>query len=1726
VVEVWSPERLKEHARANSLRLALVVTALDLELKAAMAHLAPLTTVKGRRIYESGTFEEGGSRWLCVVVESGMGTHGAQSAVTDALVDFTFEAMVFAGVGGSRKDDVPIGSVVAADHVYMPYGGKIEGTGVVGRPREYPADADLLDSARKVRRDGSWHDRIKPPEGGVAAGHADYPTAWPPAGHIAPIVSTESVVAARTGGIADIINERFGDANVIDMEGFGALLAAHRERTPAIVIRGVSDMARDKEQEADRTLQPVAASHAAAFAFELLFVHARMHPAPGRFVDSTVTIPLSAPGDAAPRSSVVINIDADASATTPERIAAIEAMLRTLTDDGEVTIMRITRGSLRLHVADPNGSIERLGTARLREELERNFLIRVLGMAPAEEADAIDALRADLTRASRDLLDWPGTLPDGTLLERPELETLLELAETPEGTTTVLLGDPGSGKSALLARLGRRLADAGIPVLAIKADLLDPSVADEDGLRTQLCLAETPGRTMERVAAFRPVFLLIDQLDALAGLVDLRTGRLNAVLNLVRRLGDRRNIHIVLSARRFEFGHDVRLRAVDAEKVELALPAWSDVLTLLEQRGVLAGGWPADAQDVMRSPQALSTYLQLDDRSEEPLRSYQAVLDRMWGERVAAGPNGSARAALATEIAETMSERETLWLPTATLDGRQSLADGLIASGVLVRNATGSGIGFSHQTLLDHAIARRFATSPGVLAAFVREKQASLFIRPKVWAALTYLRGIDANAYAQELEALWRIDGLRRHVRLLLLDFLGQQARPESREAIVMAEALETEETRAFALRAMTGSGGWVLALGRSHLADLMTATPETANETAQMLRGGWEDAGDEVERLVAERWLSDASNDLLAWHVIDGAPVMTPALADAAATILARTDVAAFTVEHVVSNVGAEQPDVAARLVRASLDRQLAAARTASAEIAAREVPPLEGEELELRRWRNDPKAPFKALLEGSDWDVLTSLAEEAPAVLLNALLPWWTATLTAIADHSDEDSQLAFPLRFDSDFRFDEEHSLGLPEHALLAALRIAAERLARDHPDRFRQLVANEGGVELAPVQRLIAHAFLSAPERYAGDALAFLAADWRRLSLGGLEDYSGTTTRLVRGVAPHWDAAQVAAYEQLVTEYRRPPPSDLPTSRRRAWRSVAAQTRAALLAALPSDAASETTRRTVEEDRRANRDRRVGVRFGAFREVGPIMDAGRMALASDDDILNAFRELPDAVGWDHPTDFGRGGNVQLARAFATFAKAHPDRATAILARIPPEHGTRAAGLALEEMAAELGPGRTEELVIALDRRDFRGDDFRASAARATESSSGRKKESGLIMDLLRGWLFEPVEDASEIGADSAEGEDEPVGEANPADGADQETRSPLWDGGGFGIVPGGRYQLLETMVRIHLARREIPELAGLIRDARATITDPDAWRHLLLLMPSVAPRGGAAAAAAAAAVRMVLDAAPGAIGSVELSQLIGNVHWWSPEIAEEWLERWRHATGGTARRGYGNLVALVALLHPERSWPAKELAALLADAPPDDPARAGVVETAAHLWSERDRRASATDLLLEALGAGGEAEWREALDLFRINGDLPPDRDTDRLLEAIADGFAHAPASDPTFIVDRLAGLLPHRAPLVARVAAAVVENARRDLADIRTGTAATAPELVDLAVTLHRLGPSTREAGLALFESLLGIDTYSARTTLHELDGRFAPERPMTRRRLPRRSGARRRRQAT
>jgi hypothetical protein len=254
----------------------------------------------------------------------------------------------------------------------------------------------------------------------------------------------------------------------------------------------------------------------------------------------------------------------------------------------------------------------------------------------------------------------------------------------------------------------------------------------------------------------------------------------------------------------------VRLRAILAENLQLQLPGWSQVLELLETKHIEAAGWPTDAQEVLRSPQALAIYLQLDKKvRSEPLLSYQAMLDRLWDERVLSGSDGDKRSKVATDLADQMAAEESLWIPRAKLDDLKSEIDRLVAVGVLTPNAAGSSVGFAHQTMFDYALARAFAKETGRLSTFVLERQASLFCRPKVWAALTYLRGANLTGYEEEIGILWNAPGLRRHLRHLRIEFLGQQQEPTDFEETLMLSAFNRGDERALALRAIAGSPGW-----------------------------------------------------------------------------------------------------------------------------------------------------------------------------------------------------------------------------------------------------------------------------------------------------------------------------------------------------------------------------------------------------------------------------------------------------------------------------------------------------------------------------------------------------------------------------------------------------------------------------------------------------------------------------------------------------------------------------------------------------------------------------------------------------------------------------------------------------------------------------------------------------------------------------------------------------
>jgi hypothetical protein len=126
--------------------------------------------------------------------------------------------------------------------------------------------------------EAGWWNRVKLPptrpfSSAQLAPRYEVPTpiiGRPPKVFLKPIVSSEYVLGSRTSAEFQTIFNAYSDAYAIDMEGYGFLLCANRTRTPAIVVRGLSDAIEPKRPGDDERWQPIAARHAAAYAFEVV----------------------------------------------------------------------------------------------------------------------------------------------------------------------------------------------------------------------------------------------------------------------------------------------------------------------------------------------------------------------------------------------------------------------------------------------------------------------------------------------------------------------------------------------------------------------------------------------------------------------------------------------------------------------------------------------------------------------------------------------------------------------------------------------------------------------------------------------------------------------------------------------------------------------------------------------------------------------------------------------------------------------------------------------------------------------------------------------------------------------------------------------------------------------------------------------------------------------------------------------------------------------------------------------------------------------------------------------------------------------------------------------------------------------------------------------------------------------------------------------------------------
>lgn len=1355
-------------------------------------------------------------------------------------------------------------------------------------------------------------------------------------------------------------------------------------------------------------------------------------------------------------------------------IAFLRASVQGLTrDPGMAAIFQAIGSDLSLKIGQVDARV-----AALAEQpgLTRNF--------------RLSDLPTTLRNASAPLLSWPSTLPDGTWLPRPELDLLIDGLAAEKSSTHLLLGDPGCGKSSLLVRLAQERQTAGWCVLAIKADRLPPDVLDREALAKHLNLDADVGAVLQELAKTVHVLVLIDQVDALADLVVQHSARLRVLLDLVRDLSGVEGVHTVISCRTFEQKHDPALRNLDATAIRLELPEWSAVLPILTPRGLQAELWNHDIQQVLRSPHALDIFLSLLDGGSEPevLRSFQGLLEKQWQTQVLSDTTGRRRSTL-LHLARLMAEREVLGLPLVQVEDRNADIQALAATGLLRVDLGPGRVEFRHQTLYEFVRARSFLEESGSLTEAVRAQQSSLRIRPQLWHALGYFRGASPEEYGIEIDRLWAA-GLRPHLKMLLIEFLGLQTAPMPAERRLVEQAMTDPWFLPRFIGAAVGSQGWFAVLSPTHLPGLMALPMEQAQTLLPMLRQALHFSPGQVVDLVRRHWLNDKEKDVLSWQALGGGDV-APQVGqwlDSLVQIAGRSPIAEWAIRHVAGVVSAAQPEEAPRLVAAWLKRQI---DSATAPLA---TTPKEDEAAHANMSKG-----VQSALDARQFLDMEVIAEAAPRAFVGAL---WPILLDGLQLVASEAPSIVIGYRQNSGLLFedldDEETRI---ERPLLRSVQLGIQGWADSDPDGFLEFLAANAQSELLLVHRFLTVGLVRCAAHSPQPVFDYLRGDPRRLVLGPYSDVHKESVALIEAVCPLLDDPSYAEMETYLCDWRyyndTVPQDDAGTRQKRLqW---ARQHRLRLLRGLPAGRRSPAIQRLVDEEERAfpgltGKD----IHFSGAQWIGSPVSAKQMDRATDADVLKLFDELTDDSAWDHPRHRMKGGAIQAGREFAELAKSNLPKVLRIIRLLDPDHNEIPVSSALRELVpAGLPAPALYALIAELEDKGFVGTGFRHDAAYAIANAASKEAlVPDDLVDRMERWLAaSAAEDDTEIESDARENS-APV----------------LWGHGSMSALPNGNYPTLTALTSACLTA-EPPRFDRWLSILERHSEHPESTRVWeALIQRELKYLRTADRSRVEALVDKLIASVPSILDGRGWAHFVAHAfRWASASAAQRWLtgtvER-----GGLGLQGAGELACLRHALFPAEDW-SRDLVEMLSN----DTASAGALGVAhgvANLWHEPMTRHVVHPILLKLLHSTDERVLT-ALSAIFLNDGFAADAETRELMDALVDCPHVLKNGRAERLPEMLVTLVASEPDRVCRVVHTLLNVAGDQMGNIATSWYLSTEWLLDIALQLQDMGAAERAAGSALFERMLEFNMPQAREMTLDLDKRTpvgsSPRAPVRRR---------------
>lgn len=1140
----------------------------------------------------------------------------------------------------------------------------------------------------------------------------------------------------------------------------------------------------------------------------------------------------------------------------------------------------------------------------------------------------VELARADAKEASKALQNWPQTIL-GEHIDREELAVLQRrILEQPYGCTLVI-GESGSGKSALFAALIGRLQSQGVEVFAIKADLLPTDVKTLSDVSVALGLRGNILSEIEALAQTAPVVVLIDQLDAVSEVMDRSSDRMRLLLQIAHHFQAKKReervappVHTLVSSRPFEADYDARFQSLKAEIVSLALPSLKQALELLTRLNVSLEEVPEVLHETLRRPFALRLFVDVFRRGFAGDDLIASQLLSTWLTSADLGDHSMRREVLSflERLAGEMTESESLWRPVDVYEIHNPQAvQKAVAAGVVVRQ--NGLVGFSHQAWLDDFQAKGFPNAAS-LTNYAWQRQDGLFARATVLRALQRLRKFDVRAYEQSIDSLLGSKVTRRHLRHLVVDLIAGQQQPSVRERCWIQQLVQSDvplARRALA-RITRHWGNW-----RGHLLQLVPSAMgnrDLRSSVIELLAAEALTDSDFVIRSIETYWGS-SDHDLAALEVFSTAGQYAPAVVDRLRLIFARQRLDGRLIVSYVERVG---DDRAAQLF---------------------------GLFLKCVQVNDEERLSFYGL---------GKVAMRSAQAFSSVLFPWFV-DLAKNELPKPRGFLAAYPaspiVRRWSDCEAVEE--------GLVEVLKSVFLSFAKEQPRDFFRFINTYANVEVEEVQSLILEGFAASTVSLANEALEYILGDSRRLQVGRViledaEDVShnvdGWSTQvLLRALVPQLDADQlerlrqyIEAWDPYLHEAREEPDA---TTRRELYRCAEGK-RLQLLALLPAHVQDARRYRQVQEwqtkqpDFRENRDQLVA------SVVGSRMSAKQMSSASDEDVFRMLEEVgDDTERWIGRRGVRRGGGTnQLAKAFAEFGKNHPSRAFSIAEqRFCPGKHENAAGELLRTLAEDpaFEAQRVRDLVWKWHLDGFATEVWRKDVAWALRRLAERNYElTDEDISLLESWIVnEPLRTEKRITSRiELERRNREANSHLKSELAPIVFRRGL---GGMRVLPQGNFSLLSAMAAGLLVRPE-PAWDGWLSALERHVPrseDPAIWTALLIFYG--APLLSADRPRAMRLIQAIWDRYPDAF----LDQNIGEFLWRSRDLVSQNMlqalrDQWLAGKDDGNRQVAGELLMAAVLVDPTDELVAEQLNQILAG--PDTPERLGALFTASTAWNE--------------------------------------------------------------------------------------------------------------------------------------------------------------------------------